>query len=74
MILEKAFVKYDKNGNYDYTVQSDYMNFENEKEAREYVEKNIEKDYEFYFFETQEDIEENNHYDVIICNDLIKEV
>lgn len=72
MILEKALVKYDKNGNYDITLQSDFKEFKTDSEARTYVKNNIEKDIEYYFYETQEDVDNNNHYDVIISNDILK--
>lgn len=72
MILEKALVKYDKNGNYDITLQSDFKEFKTDSEARAYVKNNIEKDIEYYFYKTQEDVDNNNHYDVIISNDILK--
>ena len=71
MILEKALVKYDKNGNYDITLQSDFTKFETDEEARKFVNNNLRKDVEYYFYETQEDVENNNHYDVIISNDIL---
>lgn len=72
MILEKALVKYDKNGNYDITLQSDFKEFKTDDEARIYAKNNIEKDIEYYFYETQEDVDNNNHYDVIVSNDILK--
>lgn len=72
MILEKALVKYDKNGNYDITLQSDFKEFKTDDEARTYAKNNIEKDIEYYFYETQEDVDNNNHYDVIVSNDILK--
>lgn len=72
MILEKALVKYDKNGKYDITLQSDFTEFKTDEEARKYANDNLLKDIEYYFYETQEDVENNNHYDVIISNDILK--
>ena len=70
MFLEKAYVKYDKNGNYDYTNNSDYMFFKSFNEAKKYAFLHLEKDVEFYFFETERDIEKNNFFKVIICNNF----
>lgn len=72
MILEKALVKYNKNGEYDITLQSNFKEFATDKEARKFAKENIEKDVEYYFYETQEDVENNNHYDVIISNNILK--
>lgn len=72
MILEKALVKYDKNGKYDITLQSDFTEFKTDDEARKYANDNLEKDIEYYFYKTQEDVENNNHYDVIISNNILK--
>ena len=70
--LEEAYVKYDEDGNYDYTIQSKILDFESDEEARKYVMNNIEKDYEYYFYESQEDLNNNNHYNVLICNNMKK--
>lgn len=70
--LEKAFVKYDKEGNYNYTVNNEVMDFENEEKAIEYVMNHIEKDYEYYFYESQEDLNNDEHYKVLICNKMKK--
>ena len=72
MILEKALVKYNKNGEYDITLQSNFKEFKTDGEARTYAKNNIEKDIEYYFYETQEDVDSNNHYDVIVSNDVLK--
>ena len=72
MILEKAFVHYKKNGDYDYTVNSNFYEFNTEKEAKKFVLDNLEKNYEYYFYKNNTDYENNLHYDVIIANDILK--
>lgn len=69
IILEKALIKYKKNGEYDITLQSDFKEFKTDKDAREYVNNNLTEDVEYYFYKNQKDVENNNHYDVIICNE-----
>jgi hypothetical protein len=68
MKLEKAYIKYLKNGEYDYTLSSEYFSFETEEEARAYITNNIERNVEYYFYENEEAFE---HYDVIICNQVL---
>lgn len=72
--LEKALVKYDKEGNYDYTIESKVFSFVTDEEAKNYAKNNIEKDVEYYFYESQEDLNNNEHYDVIICNEFKKKL
>lgn len=72
IIVEIAYVKYDKNGNYDYTVESNHKEFENEEKAMEFINSNLEKDYEFYLYNSKEDVENGNHYKVIISNEILK--
>lgn len=67
MVLEKAYIKYSKNGDYDYTIASEYLKFKTDKEAREYIAQHIEHNVEYYFYN---DINSTQHYDVIICNEL----
>lgn len=74
MILEKAYVKYDKKGNYDVTLNSEYIEFETEEQARKFVEQNIEKNVEYYFYNTKKDIEDCNFFDDIICNYILNDM
>lgn len=73
IILEKAYVQYDQKGNYDFTIESKYTNFDSYEEAKEYVEDNIEEDVEYYFYKTQEDVDNSEHFEVVICNNYDKE-
>lgn len=68
MQLEKAFVRYTKNGDYDYTISSEFLIFNTEEEARNYINKHIERDVEYYFYTEEEDA----HYATVICNDILK--
>lgn len=67
IIVEKAYIKY-RNGEYDMTINSEYVEFKNEKEAKEFIKKNIKKDYEFYLYKSHKDLENCNHYNVVISN------
>ena len=67
MKLEKAYVKYLKNGDYDCTLSSECFTFDTEEEARSYISKHIERNVEYYFYEA----EECEHYDVVICNNIL---
>ena len=71
MIIEKAWVKYDKRGNYDFTIESRFVEINDEDKIKKYIEYNKERDIEFYFYNTQEDVENNNSIKTIICNELI---
>lgn len=73
VIVEVALVKYNKKGEYDYTIESNYKEFKSEKEARDFINKEIEKDYEFYLYKSQGDVEKNEHFDVVISNNILKE-
>ena len=70
IILEKAYVHYDKNGNYHHTVDSEYY-ITTEQYAKEYIMNNLEKNYEYYFYKTSQDLKDNSHYDVIIANEVL---
>ena len=48
IILEKAYVHYDKDGNYHHTVDSEYY-ITTEQYAKEYIMNNLEKNYEYCF-------------------------
>lgn len=72
IIVEIALIKYTKKGQYDYTLNSEYKNFENEEQARNFIKNNIEKDYEFYLYHSKEDLEDSQHFDVVISNDILK--
>ena len=68
IILEKAYVQYYNNGDYDFTIESKYINFNNYDVAKEYAINNIEQDVEYYFYKSQQDVDNNNSFDTIICN------
>lgn len=72
MIVEIALVQYNKKGEYDYTIKSEFKEFKNEQEARDFIDKNIEKNYEFYLYNNQENVDNNEHFDVIIANNELK--
>ena len=73
IILEKAYVQYGQKGIYDFTIENKYINFNSYEEAKEYVEDNIEEDVEYYFYKTQEDVDNNEHFEVVICNNYDNE-
>ena len=73
IILEKAYVQYGQKGIYDFTIESKYINFNSYEEAKEYVEDNIEEDVEYYFYKTQEDADNNEYFEVVICNNYDNE-
>lgn len=70
IILEKAYVSYDKDGNYHHTVDSEYY-ITTEQYAKDHVMNNIENNYEYYFYKTSQDLKDNSHYDVIIANEVL---
>ena len=72
MVLEKALIKYNKKGEYELTLENKILEFESREEADKYVKEHIEKDIEYYYYESFEDLNESNHYKVIICNNYKK--
>ena len=53
MMLERALVQYDKNGEYDYTIESKFLYFKTKEECFLYIFENIDKDIEYYIYETK---------------------
>lgn len=72
MILEIAIVNYYENGEYDCTLESKYKEFETDEQATKFVMENARKDIEYYFYKNEKDVENSNHYKVIIANEIIK--
>ena len=71
MILEKALVKYNEKKEYDYTIESKFMNFETIKEIKTYINNNIEKDIEYFIYNSEKDIEKYECIESVICNNLL---
>lgn len=72
IIVEIALIEYTKTGEYNCTISSNFQEFESEEQARNFIKNNIKKNYEFYLYHSKEDIENGNHFDVIISNDILK--
>lgn len=72
MILEIAYVKYNSKGEYDHTVESTYL-VNTKKELKKYVNENLEKNHEYYFYNSFENLQENFAEDGIVANKKIKE-
>lgn len=72
MILEKANIQYKNNGEYDYTINSKFLEFENLAMIYDYIFGNLEKDVEYFIYENKEKQKENECYKSIVCNDYIR--
>ena len=74
MILEKALVNYNVKGEYENTLESEFIEFENMEQIKDYINKNIIKDVEYFIYNNEEDVENNECIESIVCNDILKEI
>ena len=72
VVVENAIIKYDEYENYDYTISSNFIIFENEEDAKKYIYENICENHEFYLYKNYEDLCVNAGTNVFICNELLR--
>ena len=65
IIVSDIFILYDTNGNFEDTKLLKIISFENEKEAKHFIYKNLQKNHEYYFYKNIENFLHQKPYSVI---------